>query len=111
VRAWYIARVSRIPELNHQWKRLGLSLRDRAIAAWRVRHDARLKARSMMLDRSDIELLQARDLAIYGNPNGPSFAFLVKYLQDRGLVEDEVYEAIIEGSYRTNAGINRILGL
>ncbi|CAN5220216.1 hypothetical protein BH18ACI2_BH18ACI2_03540 [soil metagenome] len=65
----------------------------------------------MMIDPAEVELLRARDLAEYGNPDGPTFEFLVKRLKEAGLEGDAVYEAIVEGSYRTNAGVNRKLGL
>ncbi len=64
----------------------------------------------MMIDPAEVELLRARDLAEYGNPDG-TFEFLVKRLKEAGLEGDAVYEAIVEGSYRTNAGVNRKLGL
>ena len=111
VRRWYLEEVARIPELNKRWLEQGLSLRERAAAAWRVRHEARLKARAMMADPAEVELLRERDLAEYGDPDGPTFEFLVKQLQEAGLEGDAVYEAMIEGSYRTNTGINRKLGL
>ena len=56
------------------------------------------------------EQLRARDMEIYGSPNGPSFAFLMRRLKSEGLPENKIYEAIIQGSYRTNAGIDKKLG-
>lgn len=64
-----------------------------------------------MADPVEVELLRARDVAEYGNPNGPTFEFLVKKLKEAGLEGDAVYEAVIEGSYRTDTGVNRKLGL
>ena len=60
---------------------------------------------------TEVELLRARDLAKYGNPDGPTFEFLVEQLQNAGLLGDDIYEAIISGAYRTNEGINKSLGL
>ena len=65
----------------------------------------------MMANPEEVELLRERDIAEYGNPGGPTFEFLVEKLKDAGLEEDAIYEAIIEGSYRTNAGVNRRLGI
>lgn len=65
----------------------------------------------MMTNLAEVELLRARDMAEYGNPDGPTFEFLVEKVKDAGLVEDAVYETIIEGSYRTNAGVDRRFGL
>lgn len=62
--------------------------------AWRIRHRARLQARSMMAD-----------------PDGPTFEFLVEKLIKAGLEGDAIYEAIIEGAYRTDTGINRLVEL
>jgi hypothetical protein len=111
VRRWYLEQVSHIPEFNEQWLEQGLSVRERAELAWRIRHEARLDARAMMADPTEVELLRERDMAEYGNPDGPTFEFLVTQLQEAGLEGNAVYEAIVEGSYRTNTGVNRKLGL
>lgn len=111
IRQWYLQRTAKIVELNEQWIRQGLSVQERAEAAWRIRHEARLTARSMMSDATEVELLKARDLAKYGNPDGPTFEFLVEQLQNAGLSGDDIYNAIISGAYRTNEGINKSLGL
>ncbi len=110
IRQWYLARVAQIPELNEQWIQQGLSLKERAEAAWQVRHEARLEARSMMTVPAEVELLRARDLAKYGSPDGPTFEFLVEQCSEAGLQEDEIYQAIIAGSYRTDTGVNKTLG-
>lgn len=111
IRRWYLGQVARIPELNKQWLSQGLFVGERAEAAWSIRHEARLAARAMMADPVEVELLRARDIAEYGNPDGPTFEFLVERLKAVGLEGDAVYEAIIEGSYRTNAEVNGKLGL
>jgi hypothetical protein len=111
IRQWYIQRVSAIPQLNKDWIKQGLPLQARAEAAWRIRHEARIEARSMMTDPAEVELLRARDLAKYGRPNGPTFDFLVERLKEAGLEEDKIYETIIDNSYRTDAEFNRKLGL
>ena len=111
IRQWYIQQVSAIPQLNKDWIKQGLPVRARAEAAWRIRHEARIKARSMMTDAVEVELLRARDVAKYGSPDGPTFEFLVEQLKEAGLEEDRIYEAIIDNSYRTDAELNRKLGL
>ncbi|MDQ3685087.1 MAG: hypothetical protein M3430_05725 [Acidobacteriota bacterium] len=111
VRRWYLEQVARIPKLNKQWLEQGLSAQERAEAAWRIRHDARLEARAMMANPAEVELLRQRDIAEYGNSDGPAFEFLVEKLKEAGLEGEAVYEAIINGSYRTNAGVNRSLGI
>jgi len=110
IRQWYLEQVSSIPELNQQWLAAGLSARERAERAWRMRHTARLAARAMMADPTEVELLRARDMALYGNADGPTFAFLVEQGRRAGLTEPAIYEAIIEGAYRTNIGLNRRFG-
>ena len=50
-------------------------------------------------------------MALYGSPDGPTFAFLVEQGRHAGLTEEALYEAIIEGAYRTNVGFNRRFGL
>jgi len=111
VRQWYLTQVARIPELNEQWIQQGLSAQARAEAAWRIRHDARLVARAMMADPVEVELLRARDLAKYGHPDGPAFEFLVEQCRKAGLEGEAVYEAIIDGSYRTNVAVDKRLDL
>lgn len=111
IRRWYLEQVTRIRELNDEWLRQGFPVNERAKMAWRVRHEARLQARSMMADPAEVELLRARDMAISGNPDGPAFEFLVEKLKEAGLEENELYEALIEGAARINAGINKLLGL
>jgi hypothetical protein len=110
IRQWYLDRVATIPNLNQEWIEQGLSGRERAKAAWRIRHEARLQARSMMANPAEVELLRARDMAKYGNPDGPTFDFLVERLREAELAEDEVYEAIIDHSYKTDAELNKKLG-
>ena len=65
----------------------------------------------MMAEKSERELLRARDVTKYGSPDGPSFEFLIARLKVAGIEGDAAYEAIIDGSYRTNMVIDRLLGL
>lgn len=63
-----------------------------------------------MVDPTEVELLRQRDLAVYGNLDGPTFEFLIEKLRGAGLEGDSIYEAIIEGAYRTDAGTGESLG-
>lgn len=63
-----------------------------------------------MSDPDEVEMLRARDKQVYGSSNGPTFLFLVKRLTAEGLTENDVFEAVIKGSYRTNAGVDKQLG-
>jgi hypothetical protein len=111
IREWYLKEVAVIHDLHKQWLAQGLSAKERARRAWRIRHDARLKARAMMADREEVEMLEVSDTIEYGRPDGPTFEFLVKKCREAGLKGNAVYEAIIEGSYRTNRGVNKKFGL
>ncbi len=65
----------------------------------------------MMMDPTEVELLRQRDLTVYGNLDGPTFEFLVEKLRGAGLEGDSIYEAIVEGAFRTDADIGESLGL
>ena len=111
IREWYLKEVAVIHELNKQWLAQGLSPKARAKQAWRIRHEARLAARAMMADPQEVEMLEVNDTIEYGRPDGPTFEFLVRKCRAAGLEGNAVYEAIIEGSYRTNKGVNKKFGL
>jgi hypothetical protein len=111
IRESYSEEVSRIRVLNDQWIEEGLSVQVRAHRAWEIRHNARLRARAMMAKQHEIKLLQKRDLAKYGNPDGPPFDFLVESNEKLGLVGDEIYEAIISSSMKVNIEVNKRLRL
>lgn len=111
IREWYLKEVAVIHDLNKQWLAHGLSANERAKKAWRIRHKARLKARAIMADPEEVKMLEARDTVEYGRPDGPPFEFLVRQCREAGLKGNAAYEAIIEGSYRTNKGINDKFGL
>jgi hypothetical protein len=111
IRAWYQERVVGISKLNEEWIARGISLEERALRAWRIRHDARIEARSMMEDTAEIEDLRERDRRLYGNPDGPTFDQLVEENYRGGLQRNEVYERIIRGSQTTNREVNKLLDL
>lgn len=110
IRQWYLKQLSQIPELNEQWTKDGVSLEERARRAWQFRHDRRLEARAMMESEEEKELLRRRDVKIYGTPDGPTFEFLVERLTADRLEGNHIFEAVIKGSYRTNAGVDKELG-
>jgi hypothetical protein len=107
VRQWYKDEVSRIPSLNLSWLANGESAEQRARKAWEIRHNARLKARDMMENLQEVQLLRKRDLAKYGHPDGPTFAYLVNHWARSGLRGDKIYEAIIEDAQITNADVDQ----
>jgi RHS repeat-associated protein len=111
IRQWYNDEVSRIPELNKGWIEEGWSVEERAQAAYEIRHDARMKAREMMTNPDEVEMLRARDLEKYGNPDGPTFESLVDYYSEKGYEGDALYEKIIERSYETSPEYNRKYGI
>jgi hypothetical protein len=111
IRAWYQERVVGISKLNEEWIARGISLEERALQAWRIRHDARVEARTMMENSAEVEDLRERDRRLYGNTDGPKFDQLVGENYRRGFQRNEVYERIISGSQTTNREVNKLLGL
>jgi hypothetical protein len=109
VRAWYQHEVSKIAELNSKWTARGDAVEERARWVSKLRREARLQARAMMENSSEIEQLRARDLRIYGNPDGPTFEQLVDALRQNGWSGDEVYERIIQGAQTTNPDVDEQL--
>ena len=108
IRAWYRGRTAEISEFNQGWIAEGVSLEERARRAWRIRHDTRVRARSMMENPAEVEDLGERDRRLYGNPDGPTFDQLVRENDRLGLRQDEVYERIIRGSQTTNREVNKL---
>jgi hypothetical protein len=109
VRAWYLQVVSKIAELSLKWTEQDYALEERSRRVWQLRRDARLQARAMMENPSEVEQLRARDLQIYGNPDGPTFDQLVEAHRLKGCSGDEAFERIIKGAQTTNTGVNEQL--
>jgi len=107
IRHWYNEQVEQIDELNIQWTTGGVVITERARKAWETRHNARLLARDMMLDKEEVEGLRARDLKLYGDPNGPTFEDLLREAEMLRLIGDKVFEWIIKGAQRTNTEVNK----
>jgi len=110
IRQWYKDQIAKIPQLNEQWIEQNVSLEERAYRAWQFRHDMRLKGRDMMQNQLEVEFLRRRDIVRYGTPDGPTFEFVITEIESEGLTGNDVLEAVIKGSYRTNAGIDKLLG-
>lgn len=107
VRAWYLAEVASIPHLDSQWQAEGIPLPDRARRAWEIRHRARAAARAMMTDPFAVEQLRKRDLAKYGDPDGPTFEQLFTEAINNGSTEEQAYQQILSSSVRTDMAVNR----
>lgn len=111
VRQLYLERVATIGERDRELRAQGQAAEQRARAAFQARHDARMTARAMMQDQAAVAELQARDVARYGGPDGPTFEQLVERAREQGRAGDEVFESIVESAQRTDAATNRSLGL
>jgi len=111
IRQWYNDEVGQIPALNEQWLAEGISAEERAKRAHEIRHHARVTARVMMQNKQEVADLQARDQEKYGNPDGPTFAYLVEKNRLKGLQGDAIYEDIIGSSNRTNREYNEKFGV
>lgn len=107
IRQWYNDQVATITTLDQQWQQQGLSAAQRARRAYDIRHNARLKAREYMRDKNEVTLLQARDKEKYGNPDGPTFEWLMEQNRKKGMSENDAYLAIIGSSERTNTEVNK----
>lgn len=106
IRVWYNYQVVAIGRLNERWKANGMSLEERAKRAYTIRHNARVNGRFMMQDRFEVATLRDRDNKKYGNPDGPTFDYLINYHKESGFSGDEVFERIIESSSRTSPVFN-----
>ncbi len=106
IRVWYNYQVVAIGKINARWKEEGLDLKTRAEKAFELRHNARINARYMMPNQDEVKALQARDMKKYGNPDGPTFEYLVKKNTDKGKTLEEAYEGIIASSSRTSPVYN-----
>ena len=106
IRLWYNFQIVAIGVINEKWKQDGVDLATRAHRAYDMRHEARVNARFMMQNKEEVAALQARDTERYGNPDGPTFEFLLKKNTDEGLSLEEAYQSIIDSSSRTDTRYN-----
>ena len=111
IRQWYNDQVVVITKLNQAWRKLGQPAKLRAQKAYEIRHHARIHARLFMQKPAEVKALQQRDLKKYGNPDGPTFAGLVKKYSQEGFKGNEVYEEIVRASGRTSSEYNKRFGI
>ncbi len=100
IKIWYNYQVVGIPAINKRWIEEGVRLEERALRAFELRHDARMTARFMMVDKEEVYQLRKKDKQDYGHPDGPTFSYVVTRGQSAGLKGNHIYEAIIEGASR-----------
>ena len=106
IRLWYNFQVVAVGVINKKWEEDGIDLKTRAKKAYELRHQARVNARFMMQNKTEVKALQARDMKKYGNPDGPTFEYLLKKNTDNGLSLEAAYQSIIDSSSRTDSGYN-----
>jgi hypothetical protein len=111
IRQLYLERAAAIGERDSQLRAQGQSAEARARAAYQARHDARMIARAMMQDEAAVKVLEARDQVKYGDPDGPTFEYLVERGREKGREGDAIFESIVESAQQTDAATNRSLGL
>lgn len=106
IRLWYNYQIVAIGALNEKWETDGLSLKARALKAYNSRHEARVHARFLMQNKEEVKALQQRDQVKYGNPDGPTFDYLIQKSTSKGLSLEAAYQGLIESSSRTDKGYN-----
>ena len=107
IRIWYNYQVVAISVINEYWIEQGIGLEERAKRAFELRHQARINARFMMKDKAAVKMLQKRDMTKYGNPDGPTFDYLMEKNTKNGLSQEEAYESIIQSASRTSKVYNK----
>jgi len=106
IRLWYNYQVVAIGQINKYWEKKGMRLSKRARVAYNMRHEARMYARFMMQDKEQVARLQKRDTEKYGNPDGPTFRYLIKKNIKKGKTRAEAFQSIIDSSSRTDNKYN-----
>jgi hypothetical protein len=109
-RQLYLERVAGIAAEVEAWQKQQIPAEEQARRAYQVRHDARMTARAMMSDPAELAALQERDRAKYGDPDGPTFEWLLERARGKGLEGDAAYLSIVESAQRTDASVNQGLG-
>lgn len=107
VRDVYLCRITEIAEADKALQGASKTLLERAKAAYEHRHHARVTARAMMASEFEVKALQGRDQKKYGNPDGPTFEYLVEKGRKKGKSDDDVYASIIESSQRSDRKTNK----
>jgi hypothetical protein len=80
----------------------GQSLENQAKLAFAVRHGARVEARDLMDNSLTWCIAHVRDLASYGNVDGPSFNSLIDQHRKNGLSSEQAFQKVLETSTKTN---------
>ncbi|MGH1385629.1 LysM peptidoglycan-binding domain-containing protein [Kordia sp.] len=106
IRIWYNYQIVAISELNKNWIQQKIDLKTRAIKAYTLRHNARINARFMMQNKDSVRSIQNRDRKKYGNPDGPTFEYLIKKCTDKGSTTNDCYKDIIVSSSRVSTVYN-----
>lgn len=101
VRKWYLDSVSHIPDSIDQ----SLPMLEKALLAYEARNRIRTEARNMMADETTRNLLDQE------HPN-KTFEELVKSKMERkGMTREEAIEDVYKTATKTNANVNKELGL
>jgi hypothetical protein len=112
IRSWYQMQERTIPALDAQLKAQHKDARERALAAFEIRHHARLRSRALMREAGragEVELLEKRDLEKYGDKDGPTFDHLVAAATrkaGKSAPDEAVYQSIIDSAQRTNPWVD-----
>lgn len=110
-RRYYACEAVAIGARDVKWRAEERSAEERAHLAYETRRNARLITRVMMANRSSVEGLRERDREKYGNPDGPSFEYLMERARKNGLRGDEPFESIVRSAQRTDPERDRQFGL
>ncbi len=127
IRIWYNGYVSSIDDLNKKWQQEGVDIMERASRCSEIRHSGRVQARDLMLKieggKEMRQELEARDLEVYGNKDGPTFEFAISKAKtmivdelkaigstcDEKTLMQQAAQAVIDGSQKTNKNVNEIV--
>jgi len=86
----------------------GLSPKQQAEMLHMFRTELKVMIRDLMTDTNSKEVLYLRDLAVYGDRNGPLFADLMaKAMKKNGGNEEAAYKSIVESAQRSNSDVNK----
>jgi len=108
IRKHYQKEEAKIPALNRGWSRQGLGPEQRARRAFAFRRALRLECRRMMREPAEVKLVCQRDRKKYGDPNGPTFEWLVRHAKETLKTDDlnAIYENIVVTAEKSNRLVN-----
>jgi hypothetical protein len=110
-RRFYVCEAIGIGARDAVWRAEGRSAEERAHLAFETRRAARRTARQMMSNSSSVEELRERDRKKYGNPDGPTFEYLMERARANGLQGDARFESIVQSAQQTDPATDRRFGL